>query len=105
VLDVETLRLMLAVVSLAVLALFYLGVYRPTHSPFSGWWTFSLLCAASSSLLFLGNESPAQVFTNPAANAVSAAGATGVWFARVFGSPLVPCGNDDHRCGCSPFPL
>jgi len=81
VLDVETLRLMLAVVSLAVLALFYLGVYRPTHSPFSGWWTFSLLCAASSSLLFLGNESSAQVFTNPAANAVSAAGATGVWFA------------------------
>lgn len=80
-LDLETLRFILAVVSLAVLALFYLGVYRPTHSPFSGWWTISLLCAAVSAPLFLGNGTTAQVFANPAANAVSAAGAMGVWLA------------------------
>jgi diguanylate cyclase (GGDEF)-like protein len=94
VLDLETLRFMLAVVSLAVLALFYLGVYRPTHSPFSGWWTISLLCAATSSLLFLGNETSAQAIANPAANAVSAAGAIGVWFAtrslRQRRSPVWP---------------
>ena len=93
-LNLETLRFTLAVVSLAVLALFYLGVYRPTHSPFSGWWTFSLLCAATSSLLFLGNDSSVQGITNPAANAISAAGAIGVWFAtrslREQRSPVWP---------------
>ena len=80
-LDVETLRFVLAVVSLAVLALFFLGVYRPTHSPFSGWWTISLLCAATSSLLLLGDDTSAQTFTNPASSAVAAMGAVGVWFA------------------------
>lgn len=94
VLDLETLRFMLAVVSLAVLTLFFLGVYRPTHSPFSGWWTVSLLCAATSALLFLGNGTSAQVIANPAANAVAAAGAMCVWFAtrslRQQRSPLWP---------------
>lgn len=79
--DVETLRLMVGIVSIVVLALFYLGVYRPTHSPFSGWWTISLLCAAASSLLLLGNSTPAQAIANPLSTAVSSVGALCVWFA------------------------
>ncbi|MGC4173950.1 GGDEF domain-containing protein [Demequina sp.] len=79
--DIETLRLMLAVVSLAVLALFFLGVYRPTHSPFSGWWTLALVCAASSAVFLLGNGTPTQVYLNPASTGVSAMGAVCVWFA------------------------
>jgi len=81
VLDVETLRFVLAVVSLAVLALFFLGVYRPTHSPFSGWWTISLVCAATSAILLLGDGTSAQSITNPASSAIAAMGAVGVWFA------------------------
>lgn len=72
---------MVGVVSLAVLALFYLGVYRPTHSPFSGWWTFALICAASSAMLLLGDGTSWQVVTNPASSVVSAMGAVCVWFA------------------------
>src|SRR6187431_2536192 len=72
---------MLAVVSLMVLALFYLGVYRPTHSPFTGWWTISLTCAAMSSILLLANGSELQVITNPLSTAVGSVGALCVWFA------------------------
>lgn len=72
---------MLAVISLVVLGLFYLGVYRPTHSPFSGWWTIALLCAAASAVLLLANGTSAQVVASPAASAVAAAGAVSVWFA------------------------
>jgi diguanylate cyclase (GGDEF)-like protein len=81
VLDIETLRFMLGVMSLVILALFYLGVYRPTHSPFSGWWSLALLCAAAAAALLLANESSLQVILNPASNAVAVVGATCVWFA------------------------
>ena len=91
VLDLETLRFMLAVVSVVVLALFYLGVYRPTHSPFSGWWTLALICAAASSTLLLANGSGLQVVANPSASAVEAMGATCVWFAtRSLGARRSP---------------
>jgi|GEM_PF-1205326 len=81
VFDIETLRLMVGIVSLAVLALFYLGVYRPTHSPFSGWWTLALICAAASAVLLLGDETELQAVTNPASTLASAVGAVCVWFA------------------------
>ena len=72
---------MLGIVSLAVLALFYLGVYRPTHSPFSGWWTIALLCAAASAVLLLANGTGLQLYANPASTFVSVVGAICVWFA------------------------
>lgn len=72
---------MVGIVSLVVLALFYLGVYRPTHSPFSGWWTISLTCAAVSSMLLLPNGSSLQVIANPVSTAVASIGALCVWFA------------------------
>lgn len=80
-LDVDTLRVLLAAVTICVLALFYLGVYRPTHSPFSGWWTLALFCAAASSTLLLANGTALQVVANPASTFVSAGGAICVWFA------------------------
>jgi diguanylate cyclase (GGDEF)-like protein len=82
---------MLGVLSLSVLALFYLGVYRPTHSPFSGWWALALVCAAGTSALLLANGTSAQVVANPASTMVSAMGAVCVWFAtRSLGARRSP---------------
>jgi diguanylate cyclase (GGDEF)-like protein len=72
---------MLGVVCICVLALFYLGVYRPTQSPFSGWWSVSLLCAAVTPVLLLSDGSSLQVFLNPLSSATSAVGTICVWFA------------------------
>ena len=80
-LDVETLRITLGAISLTVLVLFYLGVYRPTRSSFSGWWTASLLCSGMASSLLLLNGTSAQVVANSAANALQVTGVTCVWFA------------------------
>jgi len=81
VFDIETLRVVLGAVSLMVLVLFYLGVYRPTRSPFAGWWTLALLCSGLSSALLLMNGTPAQAFANPSSTVLSAAGVTCTWFA------------------------
>ncbi len=80
-LDPQTMRIALGGVSLTVLLLFYLGVYRPTRSRFSGWWSVSLLCAGMSTSLLLFNDTDVQMFTNPASNVLSVAGVTCVWFA------------------------
>ncbi|MFW7415076.1 GGDEF domain-containing protein [Demequina sp. SO4-18] len=80
-LDDETMRIALGGVSLTVLVLFYLGVYRPTRSSFSGWWSVSLLCAGSSTSLLLFNGTGLQVLANPGSTALSAIGVTCVWFA------------------------
>ncbi|WP_084103854.1 diguanylate cyclase [Demequina sp. NBRC 110056] len=80
-LDVPTLRVVLGGVSLLVLVLFYLAVYRPTRSAFSGWWTIALVATASGSSLLLLNGTDAQVVANPLSGAASAVGATAVWFA------------------------
>lgn len=80
-LDNETMRIALGGVSLTVLVLFYLGVYRPTRSSFSGWWSVSLLCAGSSTTLLLLNDSALQVVANPVSTVLSVVGVTCVWFA------------------------
>ncbi len=76
-----TLRITLGVVSFVVLALFWVGVYRPTRSPFAGWWTMSLVWSSISPLLLLLNGTPAQVVTNPVSSMISVWGAFSVWFA------------------------
>lgn len=80
-LDDQTMRFALGAVSLTVLVLFYLGVYRNTRSSFSGWWCVSLLLAGLATMLLLFNESPVRVATYPVSTALAAAGATCVWFA------------------------
>ncbi|MFN3865253.1 MAG: diguanylate cyclase domain-containing protein [Demequina sp.] len=74
-------RITLGGVSATVLLLFYLGVYRPTRSSFSGWWSLSLLCAGAATTLLLFNGSAVQIFTTPASNVMSVIGVTCVWFA------------------------
>lgn len=80
-LDDATMRVALGGVSLTVLILFYAGVYRPTRSAFSGWWSVSLLGAGLSTSLLLLNGTEAQPITNPASNVTSVIGVTCVWFA------------------------
>ena len=79
--DIETLRFILAVLSLLVLLLFYAGVYRPTRSAFAGWWSLALLTAAVSPLLLLFNGTEIQVVANPLSNCITAVGTTFIWFA------------------------
>jgi len=90
VFDVMTLRFVVGLVSLTVLALFYLAVFRPTRSAFSGWWSLALLCASASSAFLLADGTPFQVVSNPASTAASAAGAMCVYFAA---RSLRPKGN------------
>ncbi|MFW7413534.1 diguanylate cyclase domain-containing protein [Demequina sp. SO4-18] len=80
-LDADTMRIALGAVSLTVLLLFYLGVYRPTRSSFSGWWTLSLLSAGASNALLMLNGSDLHAVANPASTVLAAIGATCVWFA------------------------
>ncbi|MDN4481178.1 GGDEF domain-containing protein [Demequina muriae] len=80
-LDDQTMRFALGAVSLTVLVLFYLGVYRPTRSGFSAWWSVSLLLAGLAILLLLFNDSPVRAVTYPMSTALAAAGSTCVWFA------------------------
>lgn len=79
--DDQTMRIALGAVSLTVLVLFYLGVYLPTRSSFSGWWSLSLLLAGMAIMLLVFNDGPARVVTYPASTALAAAGSTCVWFA------------------------
>src|SRR5690554_175683 len=74
-------RMTLGGVAAIVLLLFYLGVYRPTRSSFSGWWSLALLCAGLSTSLLLFNGSSLQIFTTPTSNVLAAIGVTSVWFA------------------------
>ncbi|MFN3866579.1 MAG: GGDEF domain-containing protein [Demequina sp.] len=79
--DDQTMRGALGAVTFTVLVLFYLGVYRPTRSSFSGWWCMSLLLAGAATALLIFDDSAARVVTYPVSAALAAAGATCVWFA------------------------
>ncbi|MFW2513250.1 diguanylate cyclase [Demequina sp. SO4-13] len=80
-LDVQTMRFALGAVSLTVLVLFYLGVYRPTRSTFSAWWCVSLLLAGLAIFLVAFNDSRVGFVSYPFSTALAAAGSTCVWFA------------------------
>ena len=79
--DVTTLRIAFAVLTGALVLLFYVAAYRPTRSPFSGWWTLALGLSLASALAFLGNGSPGQAVLNPLGNALGVAGAEAAWCA------------------------
>lgn len=80
-LDLFTLRVVLGGVSVVVLALFYLGVYRPTRSSFSLWWSWSLVFAGATAIFLMGDGTPVQPVTNPASTVASAIGSVCVWYA------------------------
>ena len=79
--DVLTLRVSFTLVAVAMLALFYLGIYRHTRAPFCGWWCVALLLFLSASGSWLLNGTAAQVWANPLGNTVGVGGAVAVWAA------------------------
>ncbi|MFW2513249.1 GGDEF domain-containing protein [Demequina sp. SO4-13] len=79
--DDDTMRIVLAGMSLTVFVLFYFGVYGPTRSSFSGWWTLSLLLVGVWTSLLTFDDGNMQVVTNPVSNMVAALGVTCIWFA------------------------
>ena len=78
-LDTLTLRVAFGLVAVCVLALFYGVTYRSTRSAYSAWWCLSLAAFVVSALLFLFNDTPAQVAANPAGNTIAVLGAGCVW--------------------------
>lgn len=78
-LDTATLRVAFGIVALAVLLLFYVATYRPTHSAYSGWWCVSLSLFVVGASLYLLDGTPGQVVANPTGNALTVAGSAAVW--------------------------
>ncbi len=78
-LDAFSMRLELGVVLLSSLVLCYGATYRSTRARYVGLWCLALVVFATSSLLSLGNGTAAQAWTQPAAGATMALGATLVW--------------------------
>lgn len=90
-LDDQTMRIALGAVAATVLVLFYLAVYRPTRSSFSGWWCISLLLAGLAISLLLANGTSVRAATYLASTALATAGSTCVWFAmRSLGGRRLP---------------
>lgn len=79
--DVTTLRIAFAVLAGVLILLFYAAAYRPTRSPFSGWWTFALVLSWASALAFLGDGTRGQVLLNPLGNGLGVASAQASWCA------------------------
>lgn len=79
--DVTTLRIAFAFLAGVLLVLFYAAAYRPTRSPFSGWWTVALALFLCSAVAFLGNGTPEQGLLNPLGNGLGVAGAEAAWCA------------------------
>lgn len=79
VLDTATLRIAFGLMALALVFLFYFCTYRPTRSPYSGWWCVALLFFLTGSLCFLLNRTDHQVWANPLGNVLLVTGALAVW--------------------------
>ena len=79
VLDIATLRITFGLMALALVFLFYFCTYRPTRSPYSGWWCIALLFFLTGSLCFLLNRTGHQVWANPLGNMLLVSGALSVW--------------------------
>lgn len=78
-LDETTLRVTFGTVILGLAALFYFAAYRPTRSPYSGWWCLALLFFLLGSSLYLLDGTPHQIWANPVGNALLVQGGVAVW--------------------------
>ncbi|WP_437770425.1 GGDEF domain-containing protein [Arthrobacter sp. KNU40] len=77
-LDTVSLKLALGVVTLTLCCLF-LGSFRRTRSPYSGWWSVALALWLAGNASFVLTGTSQQVWANPLGNALLVAGAFGVW--------------------------
>ncbi|MET3810049.1 GGDEF domain-containing protein [Arthrobacter sp. UYEF3] len=78
-LDISTLRVALAVVTLTLLCLFYFITFRRTRSPYSGWWCSALLLFLTGSASYLLDGSAHQIWANPLGNTLLVGGAGAMW--------------------------
>lgn len=79
VLDISTLRVAFAVVTLTLLLLFYFITFRRTRSAYSGWWCTALLLFLTGSAAYLLDGTVHQLWANPLGNVLLVAGAASVW--------------------------
>lgn len=79
VLDTATLRVAFGFMTLVLVFLFYFWTYRPTRSPYSGWWCVALLFFLTGSVCFLLNRTDHQVWANPLGNVLLVSGGLSVW--------------------------
>jgi len=79
VLDTTSLRITFALMALALVLLFYFCTFRPTRTPYSGWWCVALALYLAGSGCFLFNHTPHQVWANPLGNALLVTGGMAVW--------------------------
>ncbi|MBX7443349.1 MULTISPECIES: GGDEF domain-containing protein [unclassified Arthrobacter] len=78
-LDIVTLRIAFALMAFVLMLLFYFWTYRPTRSPYSGWWCVALLSYLAGSACFLLNRTIHQVWANPSGNVLLVCGGLAVW--------------------------
>ncbi|WP_017200545.1 GGDEF domain-containing protein [Arthrobacter sp. M2012083] len=79
VLDTTTLRIAFGLLALVLTVLFYFSAYRPTRSPYSGWWCVALVSFLTGAGCFLLDGSGHQVWANPLGNTLLVYGAVAVW--------------------------
>lgn len=78
-LDISTLRVSLAVVTLTLLCLFYFITFRRTRSSYSGWWCSALLLFLTGSASYLLDGTVHQTWANPLGNILLVGGAGAMW--------------------------
>ncbi len=78
-LDVATLRFAFGMAAATMLALFYFVVYRPTRSPYSGWWCFALTWYLTGAGALLVGNAREQPWGEPVGNALIVLGAASAW--------------------------
>lgn len=77
--------------ALVLVFLFYFWTYRPTRSPYSGWWCIALLFFLTGSVCFLLTRTDHQVWANPLGNVLLVSGSLSVWAgARSLRTALPP---------------
>ena len=78
-LDTASLRVVFAVLALALMAFFYFVTYRTNRSSYAGWWCASLGLFLAGVTAYLFDGTSQQVWANPLGNVLIVGGAAGVW--------------------------
>lgn len=79
--DILTLRLSFTLMAAVLFGIFYFGTYRPTRSPYCGWWCLALILFVAATIGWALNGTNVQFIANPLGNAFSVGGAAAVWAA------------------------
>ena len=80
-LDTPSLLAAFGVVSLTMLISFYFATFRPTRSPYCGWWCVALAAFLGGASAYLLNGTPQQYWADPVGNFLIVFGAASTWVA------------------------